>query len=685
MKQKPLILVVDSAKLALRYMESILMESYEIALIEQGKEVLDYLQCKRPDLILMNANVSGMNGFEVLQKLKSQKNTKDIPVILMMSEKDTESELRGLRAGAMDFVSLPFEPEILKARIAHIIELTGLRRYQAREIAKQREQLNRLALQSILTIAHTVDTKDRYAKKHSIRVALYCREIARKMGYNEKEIEDLYHMALLHDIGKIAVEDAILNKASELTVEEYEAVKRHATIGAEILQNTKFIPGVVDAVRYHHEWYDGTGYVGKVGEQIPEVSRIIAVADAYESMTSDRAYRKRLPKERVVEELIMGRGTQFDPYIVDVLLELLEEGLSIDEDSVDNEVNQEDEISEAGALLRQVFAESVQETQSELEKDSLTGFLNRKYFEEKINNYLLQHNSRGTFFMMDLDNFKNVNDTYGHKAGDELIRIFAEVLRANTRDNDFVCRIGGDEFAIFFPELDKDCVISERAENIIEMFAKRKKEAGYEMCSVSIGIMTKYISDREMDCDMLYEKADKALYYVKNNGKDDYHAFAYMPEEAMTAAKSIKQMDIKSLMCQIAERKYRQGAFAVEYDRFAHIYQFIMRNIERSKQHVQIILITLEIPDGLKKPLVQVEDSLILLETAIIRSLRRGDVTTRFSPTQQIVILMNAVLENGTMVADRIMAKYTSLSGDSFIKAHYEVTEMTVEEEKTDT
>lgn len=678
MEQKPLILVVDSSKLALRYMESILLESYRVALVERGDDALDFLKSVRPDLILMNTNIAGMNGFEVLSHLQLEDSTGEIPVILMMNEEDVESKLRGLQAGAMDFVPLPFEPIVLLNRINYIVELTMLRRHQENEIEKQREQINQLALQSILTIAHTVDTKDRYANKHSVRVALYCREIAKRMGYEEKQIEDLYYIALLHDIGKIAVEDSILNKASELTEKEYEAVKKHTVIGAQILQNTKFIPGVADAVRYHHEWYDGSGYSGIRGEDIPEAARIIAVAGAYETMTADRAYRTRLPKDRVMEELILGRGTQFDPYIVDVFLELLEEGLSIDENSVYNEINEDGEITEAGVLLRQVFTESVHETQSELAKDSLTGFLKRKYFEEKIDNYLLQPNSRGTFFMMDLDNFKMVNDTYGHVAGDELIQIFAGVIRANTRENDFVCRIGGDEFAIFFPEMDKDHVISQRAENIIKMFSERKEEEGYGICSVSIGIMTKYNGSGEMDCAMLYENADKAMYYVKNNGKDDYHAYSYMPERALEAENNIKQMDLKSLMRQIAERKYRQGAYAVEYDRFSHIYQFISRYIERNKQHVQIILITLALPDGLVQPLVQVEDSLMLLETAIIRSLRRGDVTTRFSPTQQIVILMDTNMENGNMVAERILNKYNALSGDSPIDVQYDIMEVPV-------
>ena len=681
MEKKAHIVFVDKTKKVYNELKPVLADCYEMTLLPKGKDVIDYLHENSPDVVLLHTNITKPDAFEVLTKMQEDNQIKGIPVVLLSDEKDTQYELKGLQAGAMEVVSLPLEPIVLKVRMDHLVELTMARREQEDEIAKQKEQNNRLALQSILTIAHTVDTKDRYGNKHSVRVALYCREIAKRLGYNEKQTEDLYYMALLHDIGKIAVEDSILNKASELTDEEYEAVKKHTTIGAQIVKDTKFIPGVEEAVKNHHEWYNGAGYRGIKGNDIPESARIIAVADAYEVMSSDQAYRRKLPKDRVMEELILGRGTQFDPYIVDAFLELLEEGLSIDEESVERELEPADGITEAGALLRQVFTESVQETQNELEKDSLTGFLNRKYFEEKINNYLLQPKSRGTFFMMDLDNFKMINDTYGHASGDELIRIFADVLRANTREKDFVCRIGGDEFAIFYPEMDKDHVIIERAENIIKMFAEKKQEAGYGICSVSIGIMTKYLASKEMDYDSLYEKADKALYYVKNNGKDDYYHYAYMSEEADEAGQSIKELDLKQLMRQLAARKYRKGAYAVEYDRFAYIYQFITRNIERSKQHVQIILVTLEIPDGLAQPLVQIEDSLMLLETAIVRSLRRGDVTTRFSSTQQIIVLMDTNPENGKMVADRIMTKFADLSSGSPIKAHFDITEVPVNKE----
>lgn len=194
----------DNTKVALRYMETILGDIYDVTLVQTGMSVLDCLKSEIPDLILMNANMFGMDGYEVLRRIKEDKETKEIPVILMMNVKDIQSELRGLEEGAIDFISLPFEPQVLKARIAHIVELSVLRKQQAHLIAKQKEQIDRLFLQSMVTIAHTVDAKDRYARRHSLRVALYCRGIAAKLGYSDKEKEALYYIALLHDIGNVS-------------------------------------------------------------------------------------------------------------------------------------------------------------------------------------------------------------------------------------------------------------------------------------------------------------------------------------------------------------------------------------------------------------------------------------------------------------------------------------------------
>lgn len=190
--------------------------------------------------------------------------------------------------------------------------------------------------------------------------------------------------------------------------------------------------------------------------------------------------------------------------------------------------------------------------------------------------------------------------------------------------------------------------------------------------------MTKYANQEKVDCTILYDNADKALYYVKNNGKDDYHMYADIPGEEKGTSGYFKQMDLKQLMRKIQERKYHHGAYAVEYDRFAYIYQFIARNIERSKQEVQIILFTLQDksnPDILEDEL---EDALMILETAIVRSLRRGDVTTRLSAMQQIVVLMDTNMENGKIVANRIMNKYKALSSDNRFIISYDITEVPV-------
>lgn len=678
MPNKPYLLILEKDKQSIPLLKEMLRKSYRISFVETEEQAADYAIRLRPDLILLDKTHADLNIGEVIGEIRQNEGMAELPVLVLLSAEECDDGLEDFMPLSVDFVVKPYVASVLLARIRRLMEVQKMHRSMEEKMEKQKEQINLLSLQSILTIAQTVDARDRYAKGHSIRVALFCREIADKLGWSEKDIENLYYIALLHDIGKIAVEDAVLNKASALTEEEYEQVKEHTEVGGEMVKNTSFIHGVEEAVRYHHERYDGTGYAGLSGKKIPLAARIIAVADAYEAMTSDRAYRKRLSKEEAREELIRGRGSQFDPVMVDTLLELLDEGLSVDVNSVEDAFESKERIGETGDLLRQVFTETVQEAQIERERDSLTGFLNRKYFEERVNVFLLRANACGTFFMMDLDDFKTVNDTYGHVKGDELIQAFAEVIRVNTRDNDYVCRIGGDEFAIFFPELHKESVIRKRAENIIHLFSQKKVELGCEICSVSIGIMTKYAKQKPVDCTTLYNNADKALYYVKNNGKDDYRMYANIPEEERNSGNYSKPVDLRQLMRRIEERKYHHGAYAVEYDRFAYIYQFIARNIERSKQEVQIILFTLQLREGVEMSEDRVEDTLMLLETAIVRSLRRGDVTTRLSATQQIVVLMDTNQENGKIVAERIMKKYEGITSDNSLLISYDITEVPV-------
>ncbi len=202
-------------------------------------------------------------------------------------------------------------------------------RAKTRLYEKRKQEMQHIVDLALKTTARIIDSKDRYTNGHSIRVAYYSREIAKRMKLSEDEQKRIYSIALLHDIGKISVPDKILNKPGKLTNEEFEIIRRHVTVGSEVLEEFSVIEGIQDGAKYHHERYDGTGYCeGRAGENIPLVARIIGVADSYDAMQSDRCYRKGLPKERIIEELNNGAGAQFDPNIVKYMLELIDEEIA---------------------------------------------------------------------------------------------------------------------------------------------------------------------------------------------------------------------------------------------------------------------------------------------------------------------------------------------------------------------
>lgn len=180
--------------------------------------------------------------------------------------------------------------------------------------------------QSLRTFANIIDAKDEYTKGHSERVAIYSREITKRMGGTEQEQENIYYMALLHDIGKIGIPDNILNKPGRLTKEEHNIIKTHSSIGGEILKDFTTIPGISDGACYHHERYDGNGYnEGLKGKEIPECARIIGIADAYDAMASARCYRPPLSEEYILQELKDCAGKQFDPMIVTYMITMIHE------------------------------------------------------------------------------------------------------------------------------------------------------------------------------------------------------------------------------------------------------------------------------------------------------------------------------------------------------------------------
>ena len=197
---------------------------------------------------------------------------------------------------------------------------------QEKELSHVREQI-RMSNETILSIANAVEARDKQTGRHSLRVAVYSMLIAAELGFDADELENIRQIGLLHDIGKIGVPDSILSKPKKLTEKEYNIMKTHVDIGGEILKDFTHIKNVADGAKYHHERYDGKGYnTGLKGEEIPLTARIIGLADAFDAMTSNRVYRKAISMDHVIDELKKGKGTQFDPSLVDILLGLIGSG-----------------------------------------------------------------------------------------------------------------------------------------------------------------------------------------------------------------------------------------------------------------------------------------------------------------------------------------------------------------------
>lgn len=334
--QKKTVLIVDDDRMNLKFAEHMLSSTYNVVMANSYKEALDYLSREQPALALLDVHMPEMNGFELLAEIRKIKSCNDLPVVFLTADSDRETEVRVFREGGLDYIQKPLVPEVVLERIKRILSLRKLQENleseverRTAELEESRRKLQVLSLQVVKTLASTIDAKDRYTNGHSSRVAKYSREIALRAGKPVEFQDEIYIVALLHDIGKIGIPDNILNKSSKLTDEEYETIKQHPSIGVEILKNISEMPNIEIGAHYHHERFDGKGYPeGLAGYDIPEIARIIAVADAYDAMTSRRSYRSALPQEAVRSEIVKGRGLQFDPDFADVMLQMIDDDVN---------------------------------------------------------------------------------------------------------------------------------------------------------------------------------------------------------------------------------------------------------------------------------------------------------------------------------------------------------------------
>ncbi|MCI9345451.1 MAG: response regulator [Lachnospiraceae bacterium] len=344
---KNTILVVDDDKTNLSLAQRILGPQYRIAACTSGEAALKYLESHRPDLILLDINMPQMNGFEMMEKLRSDTQTKSIPVIFLTADNLAETEIRCFQIGAMDFVIKPFVPDILLSRVSKTIELDQYRHnlenmvsIQAQKITEDALRLGRIQESVIIGMANLIESRDGSTGKHVKNTQTYVGMIAvelltRSLFTQELTpayIENLCKAAPLHDVGKIKIPDAILQKPGKLTPEEFETMKQHTTHSKKIIQtiigdieDDHYVRMVEDIALYHHERWDGTGYpTGLTGTNIPLSARIMAVADVFDALYEERCYKPPVrPIERIMQIMSEGRGTQFDPVILDVFMDML--------------------------------------------------------------------------------------------------------------------------------------------------------------------------------------------------------------------------------------------------------------------------------------------------------------------------------------------------------------------------
>ncbi len=327
--------MVDDEDRNLRLMEAILLPSgYDILLARNGTEALEILQHNLVDLVLLDIMMPGMDGFEVARKMKSDDNTRIIPIVMVTALHEVEDRIRALQAGADDFLTKPVDKTEVHARVASLLKVKAyndhMRNYQkeletrvaerTKALRQAFEKVKSVSLEAIYRLTRAAEYKDEDTGAHIQRMSNYSAAIAGEMGLDDNTVESILYASPMHDIGKIGVPDHILLKPAKLDPDEWIVMKQHTTMGGMILEGSDvglIKLGETIALTHHEKW-DGTGYPnGLAGKEIPLPGRIVAIADVFDALTSKRPYKKAFSLEKSYAIIKEGRGTHFDPDVVD--------------------------------------------------------------------------------------------------------------------------------------------------------------------------------------------------------------------------------------------------------------------------------------------------------------------------------------------------------------------------------
>ncbi|ERP39157.1 HD-GYP domain-containing protein [Chitinivibrio alkaliphilus] len=329
------ILVVDDEPANLNLIQNMLRDEYRLSFATSGKKALDIARKIKPDLILLDVMMPDLNGYETCKRLKASESTAKIPVIFLTALKDSDSEIQGFEAGAVDFIKKPITSRILvEKRIKTHIMLYNQQLKCEKAIRERTRELNISNKAAVAMLANAGHYNDTDTGVHVWRMGAYSSAIARASGWDIDDANILELAASMHDTGKIGISDTIIRKPARLSTDEFAVMKEHATIGYDILHvkraQSKLFAMAADIAISHHEKWDGSGYPrGLSGEDIPESARIAAIADVFDALTMKRPYKDAWPLDKAFDLIKHDRGTHFDPRLVDIFFSIKDEILTI--------------------------------------------------------------------------------------------------------------------------------------------------------------------------------------------------------------------------------------------------------------------------------------------------------------------------------------------------------------------
>ena len=680
-------LVVDDVELNRAILSELFSNTYEMIEAENGQEALEVLKEQAQDIsiVLLDIVMPVMDGLTALQEINRLGYLKFMPVVMVTAESTESISLKMYEMGASDVISKPFNPAVVRQRVDNIVELYDYRRdledvvrQQTVTLEEQAEKLRQTNVFVIDTLCTAVEFRDGESGTHIVRIRDITRLLLKEFGIRhskyhmpDSQIEVIANAAAMHDIGKIAVPDAILNKPGKLTREEFEIMKLHTVKGCEMLakldyvQDQEYYEYCYDICRHHHERWDGRGYPDGIrGNDITIWSQVVALADVYDALVSERAYKKAFTHETAVQMIVNGECGQFNPELLvcfneisdqlkemyvaiakehvappqptllevpkqddnlqrilkllelerakyhiiadtsgDIVFEyslsedtvrfsenanllldcpvemkgilhnklkydfiyetdykLLAEGLREITDSRQRTVRKMIRLKTRNGqyewfelVARGVFADearepvltdvigklvNVNELKAEANRwrtvaqlDPLTSLDNRVAFQDRVTNELETNlEKEGAMLYVDVDNFKAINDKFGHQTGDKILRFVGDTLRMLFRSSDILGRMGGDEFVVFMPGAIDIALLREKANTLCTAFSEAHLVDGKtDACHFtgSVGI-ARYPFDAA-DFHALANHSDEALYRAKAAGKNCYRFY----EEAL--------------------------------------------------------------------------------------------------------------------------------------------------------